>query len=59
VTGFVQDAEESVIMNDEFRQVLYAARDCSLVVPALTVNEAIGAKVEKFDSFFRAEQGHR
>ena len=55
--GFVQDIESLAIKNDEFRQVLYTAKHCQLVVMALKPNEEIGAEVHKLDQFFRVEEG--
>src|ERR1019366_6781571 len=42
--GFVQDIEGLAIKNEEFRQVLYTAKDCQLVVMALKPKEEIGAE---------------
>jgi len=55
--GYVQDIEGIATRNEEFRQVLYTARHCQLVVMALKPNEEIGAEVHKLDQFFRVEQG--
>lgn len=55
--GYVQDIEAIAIRNEDFRQVLYTARNCQLVVMALKPNEEIGAEVHKLDQFFRVEQG--
>jgi mannose-6-phosphate isomerase-like protein (cupin superfamily) len=55
--GFVQDIEGLAIKNDKFRQVLYTARNCQLVVMALKPKEEIGAEVHKLDQFFRVEEG--
>jgi mannose-6-phosphate isomerase-like protein (cupin superfamily) len=57
VKGFAQDIEAIAIANSDFRQVLYTARFCQLVVMALKPKEAIGAEVHKLDQFFRVEQG--
>ena len=54
--GFVQDIESLAVKNNEFRQVLYTAKDCQLVVMALRPNEEIGAEVHKLDQFFRVEE---
>jgi len=56
--GFVQDIEKVAIMNEDFRQVLYTAKNCQLVVMALKPNEEIGAEVHKLDQFFRVEEGN-
>jgi mannose-6-phosphate isomerase-like protein (cupin superfamily) len=55
--GFVKDIESIATKNDEFRQVLYTAKFCQLVVMALKPGEEIGAEVHKLDQFFRVEEG--
>ncbi len=56
--GFVKDIENLAINNDDFRQVLYTAKHCQLVIMALKPNEEIGAEVHKLDQFFRVEEGN-
>ncbi len=55
--GFVQDIEAIAIKNVDFRQVLYTAQHCQLVVMALKPREEIGAEVHTLDQFFRVEEG--
>ena len=55
--GFVKDIESLAVKNDSFRQVLYTARNCQLVLMALKPGEEIGAEVHKLDQFFRVEEG--
>jgi len=55
--GFVQDIEGIAVKNDNFRQVLYTAENCQLVVMALKPTEEIGAEVHTLDQFFRVEEG--
>lgn len=55
--GYVQDIESIATRNENFREVLYTARHCQLVVMALKPKEEIGAEVHKLDQFFRVEQG--
>jgi mannose-6-phosphate isomerase-like protein (cupin superfamily) len=55
--GFVQDIESLATHNDEFRRVLYTAKNCQLVLMALKPQEEIGAEVHKLDQFFRVEAG--
>jgi mannose-6-phosphate isomerase-like protein (cupin superfamily) len=55
--GFVQNIEDVVARNEEFRRVLYTARNCQLVVMALKPKEEIGMEVHKLDQFFRVEEG--
>ena len=55
--GFVKDIKSLAIKNGDFRQVLYTAKHCQLVVMALKPKEEIGAEVHKLDQFFRVEEG--
>ena len=55
--GFVRDIESIASKNDEFRRVLYTAKNCQLVVMSLKPKEEIGAEVHKLDQFFRVEEG--
>ena len=55
--GFVQDIEELARRNDEFRKVLYTAKNCQLVLMTLKPQEEIGAEVHQLDQFFRVEEG--
>ena len=55
--GFVCDIEGIAVSNEDFRQVLYTAKNCQLVVMALKPKEEIGSEVHKLDQFFRVEQG--
>ena len=55
--GYVQDIEGVAIRNTAFRQVLYTAKNCQLVVMALKPKEEIGAEVHHLDQFFRVEEG--
>ena len=55
--GFVKDIEGLAVKNLEFRQVLYTAKHCQLVVMALKPKEEIGTEVHKLDQFFRVEEG--
>lgn len=42
--GFVQDIERLAVKNDDFRRVLYTAKNCQLVLMALKPQEEIGAE---------------
>jgi mannose-6-phosphate isomerase-like protein (cupin superfamily) len=55
--GYVQDIESIAVKNEDFRQVLYTAKNCQLVIMALKPKEEIGAEVHKLDQFFRVEEG--
>lgn len=55
--GYIQNIEDITVKNNNFRQVLYTARNCQLVVMALKPKEEIGLEVHKLDQFFRVEEG--
>jgi mannose-6-phosphate isomerase-like protein (cupin superfamily) len=55
--GFVTNIEGAATKNEEFRRVLYTAKNCQLVVMALRPAEEIGEEVHKLDQFFRVEEG--
>jgi mannose-6-phosphate isomerase-like protein (cupin superfamily) len=55
--GFVKDIEAIAVKNEDFRHVLYTAKNCQLVVMALKPAEEIGAEVHTLDQFFRVEEG--
>jgi mannose-6-phosphate isomerase-like protein (cupin superfamily) len=55
--GYIQNIEEIAVKNSNFRQVLYTAKNCQLVVMALKPKEEIGMEVHTLDQFFRVEEG--
>ena len=55
--GFVQDIEDLAVKNDEFRRVLYTAKNCQLVVMALKPKEEIGAESTSSTSSFGSRKG--
>ena len=55
--GYVQDIERVAVGNEEFRRVLYTAKNCQLVVMALKPKGEIGMEVHTLDQFFRVEEG--
>ena len=55
--GYIGDIEMVAEENVDFRQVLYTAKNCQLVVMALKPREEIGAEVHHLDQFFRVEEG--
>lgn len=55
--GYLQDINKIAIENHDFRQVLYTAKHCQLMVMSLKPGEEIGAEVHKLDQFFRVEEG--
>lgn len=55
--GFIENIESMAVKNEDFRRVLYTAKNCQLVVMALKPQEEIGAEVHTLDQFFRVEEG--
>ena len=55
--GYVQNIESVSVKNENFRQVLYTAKNCQLVVMALNPKEEIGMEIHELDQFFRVEEG--
>ncbi len=55
--GYVQNIEGLAVKNKDFREVLYTAKFCQLVLMSLEPGEDIGEEVHKLDQFFRVEQG--
>ena len=56
--GYFGNIEELTENNQNFRQVLYTAKNCQLVLMSLKPKEEIGMEVhENGDQFFRFEEG--
>lgn len=58
MNGFIKNIEKIAETNQDFRQVLYTAKNCQLVVMSLKSKEEIGMEVHKLDQFFRVEEGN-
>ncbi len=58
MSGYIANIEEKTRANGYFREVLFTAPHCQLVVMALQPNEDIGEEVhETVDQFLRIENG--
>ncbi|AUB80196.1 cupin domain-containing protein [Candidatus Thiodictyon syntrophicum] len=55
--GYVKDLEGVAVENEDFRRVLYTAKNCQLVVMALKPKEDIGMEVHQLDQFFHVKEG--
>ncbi|MFA6428724.1 MAG: cupin domain-containing protein [Candidatus Buchananbacteria bacterium] len=55
--GYVINLEQATLENNNFRQVLYTAKNSQLVLMSLAPLEDIGAEVHTLDQFIRIEQG--
>jgi mannose-6-phosphate isomerase-like protein (cupin superfamily) len=53
----VQLVEDATRKNENFRQVLYTAKHCQLVLMSLKPGEEIGEEVHDLDQFIRFEAG--
>lgn len=55
--GYIQNIEKQTLENNNFRQVLYTAKSCQLVLMSLKPGEEIGEEIHNLDQFFRIESG--
>lgn len=55
--GYVINIEKETQENDNFRKVLYTAKNSQLVVMSLKPKEDIGSEVHQLDQFIRVEKG--
>lgn len=55
--GYVTNIEKDTLQNDDFRRVLYTAKNSQLVLMTLQPGEEIGEEAHHLDQFFRVEEG--
>lgn len=55
--GFIGNIEKLSLENENFREVLYTAKNSQLVLMSIAVGEDIGAEVHNLDQFIRCESG--
>ncbi|MFA5926029.1 MAG: cupin domain-containing protein [Parcubacteria group bacterium] len=55
--GYVANIEKETRENENFRKVLYTAKNSQLVVMTLKPNEEIGEETHALDQFIRIEEG--
>lgn len=55
--GYVVNLESKTLENVNFREVLFTAKNCQLVVMSIPVGEDIGEEVHTLDQFIRVEAG--
>lgn len=55
--GHVTNLEKETLANNDFRRVLYTAKNCQLVLMNLKPDEDIGMEVHELDEFLRFESG--
>ncbi len=56
--GFCDNIEKLTLENDNFRKVIYTAKNSQLVLMSLKPNEEIGEEIHDVDQFFRIEKGY-
>lgn len=55
--GYISNIEKESLENDNFRRVLYTAKNSQLVLMSLLPGEDIGEEVHELDQFIRVEAG--
>jgi mannose-6-phosphate isomerase-like protein (cupin superfamily) len=55
--GFIIDLEKETLANEDYRRVLYTAKNSQLVLMCLKPGEEIGTEIHHLDQFLRFEQG--
>ncbi len=55
--GYVANIEKASLENEDFRKVLYTAKNSQLVLMSLRPGEDIGEEVHQLDQFIRCEVG--
>jgi mannose-6-phosphate isomerase-like protein (cupin superfamily) len=55
--GYVTNIETEALANENFRKVLYTAKNSQLVLMSLKPGEEIGSEVHQLDQFIRVEAG--
>ena len=55
--GYITNIEKLSLENENFREVLYTAKNSQLVLMSLKPSEEIGAEAHQLDQFIRCEQG--
>lgn len=57
MNGYVVNIEKASIENENYRKVLYTAKNSQLVLMSLKPGEEIGAEIHNLDQFIRVEAG--
>lgn len=55
--GYIANIEQAALENENFRKVLYTAKNSQLVLMSLKPGEEIGEEVHQLDQFIRCESG--
>jgi len=57
MNGYIANIEKLSLENENFREVLYTAKNSQLVVMSLKPGEDIGEEIHHLDQFIRCESG--
>jgi mannose-6-phosphate isomerase-like protein (cupin superfamily) len=57
MNGYITNIEEESLKNENFRKVLYTAKNSQLVVMSIMPGEDIGEEIHNLDQFIRCEAG--
>ena len=55
--GYLVNIEEETIKNNDYRRVLYTAKNSQLVLMSIDAGDEIGEEVHDLDQFIRIEKG--
>jgi mannose-6-phosphate isomerase-like protein (cupin superfamily) len=55
--GYITNIEKDSLANENFRKVVYTAKNCQVVLMSLAPGEDIGEEVHHLDQFIRVEKG--
>lgn len=55
--GYITNIEQETLSNEDYRRVLYTAKNSQLVLMNIKPGEEIGEEVHTLDQFLRFEQG--
>lgn len=55
--GYIINIEKETLENENYRRILYTAKNSQLVVMSLRPGEEIGEEVHELDQFIRIEEG--
>ncbi len=55
--GYITNIEKETLENNNFRKVLYTAKNSQLVVMSIAPGDDIGSEVHELDQFIRIEAG--
>lgn len=57
MNGYIANIEQLSEQNNDFRRVLYTAKNSQLVIMSIAVGDDIGEEIHQLDQFLRFESG--